>query len=80
MQIVATKSGCISQREMATFVARPNRLSIGWAMTPPPPEPSPFLTDTQALREGKVTATVLSSDLNYRDKEQLPDWLSSPEV
>ena len=51
-----------------------------WATTQPAPEPSPFLTDTQALRDGKVTATVLSSDLNYRDKEQLPDWLSSPEV
>ena len=51
-----------------------------WATNQPPPEPSPFLTDTQVLREGKVTATVLSSDLNYRAKEQLPDWLSNSEV
>ena len=51
-----------------------------WATNNPPPEPSPFLTDTQVLRQGKVTATVLSSDLNYRGKEQLPDWLSSGEI
>lgn len=47
-----------------------------WATNSPPPEPSPFLTDTQVLRQGKVTATVLSSDLNYRDRESVPDWLS----
>ncbi len=47
-----------------------------WATNNPPPEPSPFLTDTQVLRQGKVTATVLSSDINYHNSELLPDWLS----
>lgn len=48
-----------------------------WATNNPPPEPSPFPTDTQVLLEGKVAASVLSSDLNFRAKERLPEWLSS---
>ncbi len=47
-----------------------------WATNNPPPEPSPFLTDTQVLKKGNVTVSVLSSDLNYRAAEPLPDWLT----
>ena len=47
-----------------------------WATNSPPPEPSPFMTDTQLLKQGKVTATVLSSDLNHRPTESLPNWLT----
>ena len=47
-----------------------------WATNNPPPEPSSFLTDTQLLVQGKVTATVLSSDLNYQVNESLPNWLT----
>ena len=47
-----------------------------WATNNPPPEPSPFLTDTQALRQGKVTVSVLSSDINYGNCESLPDWIT----
>ena len=47
-----------------------------WATNNPPPEPSPFLTDTQVLQQGQATVTVLSGDLNYRVLEPLPNWLT----
>ena len=47
-----------------------------WATNNPPPEPSSFLTDTQVLIQGKVTATVLSSDLNHHGDQSLPNWLT----
>jgi len=47
-----------------------------WATNNPPPEPSSFPTDTQVLKQGLVTATVLSSDLNFRAVEPLPNWLT----
>ena len=47
-----------------------------WATNNPPPEPSAFSTDTQVLKQGVVTATVLSSDLNHRVGDVLPNWLT----
>lgn len=35
-----------------------------WATNEPAPQPSPFLTDTQALLQGKVTLSTLSTNLN----------------
>ncbi len=35
-----------------------------WSTNNPPPEQSPFETDTMALRAGKVTVSALSYDLN----------------
>jgi 5'-nucleotidase len=35
-----------------------------WSTNNPPPEQSPFETDTMALRTGKVTVSALSYDLN----------------
>jgi 5'-nucleotidase len=38
-----------------------------WASNDPPPEPSGFATDTQELLAGKVTLSVLSSNLNLHN-------------
>ena len=38
-----------------------------WATNNPAPQPSPMLTDTQALLEGKVTISSLSTNLNCSD-------------
>ncbi|MEL7500256.1 MAG: 5'/3'-nucleotidase SurE [Planctomycetota bacterium] len=38
-----------------------------WATNNPGPQPSPFLTDTQALLEGHITISTLSSNLNCVD-------------
>ena len=54
----------------------PKKRPYYWATNSPPPEPSPFLTDTQVLIQGKVTASVLSNDLNYHVDESLPNWLT----
>lgn len=35
-----------------------------WATNSPPPKPSKILTDTQALRQGKITVSAISYDLN----------------
>ena len=40
-----------------------------WATNRPGPQPSPFETDTQALRAGKVTLSLLTSNLNANDQE-----------
>jgi 5'-nucleotidase len=41
-----------------------------WATNDPPPEPSPFATDTQVLLQGKVTLSALSSNLNLHNGVQ----------
>ena len=35
-----------------------------WSTMRPQPEPSPFETDAEALRKGKVTVSVLTYDMN----------------
>ncbi len=37
-----------------------------WSTMRPQPEPSPFETDAEALRQGKVTVSVLTYDMNLR--------------
>ena len=44
-----------------------------WASTKPDPEPSPFLTDCTALKEGKVTVSALTFDLNFSEAQQQLD-------
>ena len=38
-----------------------------WATNHPAPEPSPFLTDTQAVQQGRVTVSTLSFDPNHAE-------------
>ncbi len=45
----------------------PKGRSYFWSTNFPVPEPSEFLTDTQALAAGKVTISTISYDLNYPD-------------
>ena len=37
-----------------------------WSTMRPAPEPSPFATDAEELRQGKVTVSVLTYDMNLR--------------
>ena len=45
----------------------PKGRSYFWSTNFPVPEPSKFLTDTQALAAGKVTISTISYDLNHPD-------------
>ena len=42
-----------------------------WATNNPGPQPSPSQTDTQALREGKITVSTLSTNLNCEQSRSL---------
>ena len=43
----------------------PRNRDFFWATTAPVPEPSPFLTDTQATQQGRVTVSTLAFDPNF---------------
>jgi len=49
----------------------PKNRKYYWATNSPGPEPSEFMTDTQALLAGNVTLTALSSNLNDDSGRQL---------
>ncbi|MCL4145488.1 UNVERIFIED_CONTAM: hypothetical protein GTU68_001926 [Idotea baltica] len=49
----------------------PKNRKYFWATNSPPPEPSEFMTDTQALKAGNITLTALSSNLNDDSGRQL---------
>lgn len=42
-----------------------------WATNSPDPEPSPFLTDTQAVRQGYVTLSMLAYNPNHPEGNQI---------
>jgi len=43
----------------------PKNRDYFWATNAPAPEPSPFLTDTQAANEGRVTVSTIAYDPNH---------------
>lgn len=43
----------------------PKKKDYFWATNAPAPEPSPFLTDTQAASQGRVTVSTLAYDPNH---------------
>jgi 5'-nucleotidase len=53
----------------------PKNRQYYWATNSPGPEPSEFMTDTQALLAGNITLTTLSSNLNDDHGRQLIDDL-----
>ena len=56
----------------------PKDIPFYWATNHPAPERSPFLTDTQALHEGKVTISAITYDVNCTaGKEQLESVFSA---
>ncbi len=51
-----------------------------WANDRPDPQPSPFETDTQALRAGKISVSAISGDYNNAAAQQRFERVNVPDV